>query len=113
MSRIIVTSDLHLGITTEQELRALIEQIAAAQPDLTVLAGDLGEGLSNIRACLRLFAHLPGRVAVLMGNHDVWAYQHHATQTLWEELLPQVVRDAGMLWLEQSAWIRDGIAVAG
>jgi predicted phosphohydrolase len=113
MARIIVTSDLHLGITSEQQVRAQAEQIAEAQPDLTVLAGDLGEGLSNIRACLRLFAHLPGQVAALMGNHDLWAYQHQATQTLWEELLPQVVHDAGMLWLEESAWIRDGVAVVG
>jgi predicted phosphohydrolase len=113
LARIIVTSDLHLGITTEQQVWAHAEQIAHEQPDLTVLAGDLGEGLSNIRACLRLFAQLPGQVAVLMGNHDVWAYQHHASQTLWEELLPQVVRDAGMLWLEESAWIRDGVAVVG
>jgi predicted phosphohydrolase len=113
LSRIIITSDLHLGITTEQEIRALAEQIANAQPDLTVLAGDLGEGLSNIRACLHLFAPLSGQVAVLMGNHDLWAYEHHATQTLWEKLLPQVVRDAGMLWLEESAWIRDDVAVVG
>jgi hypothetical protein len=113
LTRIIVTSDLHLGITTEQQVRAHAEQIASEQPDLTVLAGDVGEGLSNIRACLRLFAHLPGQVAVLMGNHDVWAYEHHATQTLWEELLPQAVRDAGMLWLEESAWVRDGVAVVG
>jgi predicted phosphohydrolase len=113
MARIIVTSDLHLGITTEQQVRAQVEQIADAQPDLTVLAGDLGEGLSNIHACLRLFAQLPGQVAVLVGNHDLWAYERHATQTLWDELLPRAVRDAGMLWLEDGAWIRDGIAVVG
>jgi 3',5'-cyclic AMP phosphodiesterase CpdA len=113
MARIIVTSDLHLGITTEQEIQALTEEIADAQPDLIVLAGDIGEGLSNIRACLRLFTHLPGQVAVLMGNHDLWAYERHATQTLWEELLPQVVRDAGMLWLEETVWLRDGVAVVG
>jgi Calcineurin-like phosphoesterase len=113
MARIIVTSDLHLGITTEQEIRAHAEQIADAQPDLTVLAGDLGEGLANIRTCLRMFAHLPGQVAVLMGNHDMWAYERHPTQTLWEELLPHVVRDGGMHWLEESVWIREGVAVVG
>jgi hypothetical protein len=113
MSRIIVTSDLHLGITTAQEIQALVEQVADAQPDLTVLAGDLGEGLTRIRACLRLFANLPGQVAVLMGNHDIWVYERNPTQALWEELLPQAVRDAGMLWLEESAWRRDGVAVVG
>ena len=112
MARVVVTSDLHLGITTEPELRALAEQIAAEQPDLTVLAGDIGEGLANIRACLRLFEHLPGQVAVLMGNHDIWA-RGHDSQALWDTLLPQAVRDAGMIWLEDATWVREGIAVAG
>ncbi|HEU5348186.1 MAG TPA: metallophosphoesterase [Ktedonobacterales bacterium] len=112
MARIVVTSDLHLGITTEQELRALAEQIAAEQPELTVLAGDIGEGLANIRACLRLFEQLPGQVAVLMGNHDLWMHGNDS-QALWEELLPGAVRDAGMIWLDDAIWRGDGIAVVG
>lgn len=112
MARIVVTSDLHLGITTAHELRALAERIAAEQPDLTVLAGDIGEGLMNIRACLRLFENLPGQVAVLMGNHDLWRHGYDS-QKLWDELLPGAVRDAGMIWLEDATWMRDDIAVVG
>jgi hypothetical protein len=112
MARIVVTSDLHLGITTEPELRALAERIAAEQPDLTILAGDIGEGLANVRGCLRLFERLPGQVAVLMGNHDLWQHGNDS-QTLWENLLPQAVRDAGMIWLEDATWLRDGVAVVG
>lgn len=112
MARIVVTSDLHLGITTEQELRALAEQIAAEQPNLTILAGDIGEGLTNVRGCLRLFERLPGEVAVLMGNHDLWMHGNDS-QALWDDLLPQAVRDAGMIWLEDGVWQRDAIAVVG
>lgn len=112
MARIVITSDLHLGITTEAELRALAERIAAEQPDLTVLAGDVGEGLTNIRDCLRLFADLPGDVAALMGNHDLWMHGNDS-QALWEDLLPQTVRDAGMIWLEDAIWKSDDIAVVG
>jgi predicted phosphohydrolase len=43
-----------------------------------VLAGDIGEGLPNVVECLRLFAQLPGEVAVLAGNHDVWARANYS-----------------------------------
>jgi predicted phosphohydrolase len=115
MARIVVTSDLHLGITTEDELRAMVERIAAEQPDLTVLAGDIGEGLENVRACLGMFKALPGQVAVLMGNHDLWT-ERSDSQELWDKLLPEAVREAGMIWLEDSVWRggeADGVAVAG
>jgi len=112
--KIVVTSDLHLGITTEEEIRALVERIAAEQPDLTVLAGDLGEGLPNVTACLRLFADLPGEVAVLVGNHDLWVHPGcPSSQELWERALPEAVRAAGMLWLEDAVWRRGELAVAG
>ncbi len=110
---IVVTSDLHLGITKEAHIRQLAERIEAERPDLTVLAGDIGEGLQNFQMCLRLFSHLPGTVAVLAGNHDVWAHGHHHSQELWLRHLPEAVRDAGMLWLEDDVWRQNGIAVAG
>jgi hypothetical protein len=109
---ICVTSDLHLGITTEEELRALAEQMAGEQPDLTILAGDIGEGLANVRDCMRLFEHLPGQVAVLMGNHDLWA-RGYDSQELWDRMLPAAVRDSGMIWLEETTWQRDGVAIVG
>ena len=113
MPKIVVTSDLHLGITSVQRLRALVEQIRQERPDLTVLAGDIGEPLINFAACLDLFKDLPGAVAVLAGNHDVWATDGHHSQQLWERELPRATRDAGMLWLEEDTWRQDGLAVLG
>jgi hypothetical protein len=111
--KIVVTSDLHLGITSEQAIRELAARIAAEAPALTVLAGDLGEPLSQFAACLGLFAGLPGDVAVLVGNHDVWARGGHQSRELWESELPATVRAHGMVWLEDADWRRDGVAVVG
>ena len=119
MTRVVVTSDLHLGITTQEQIETLVAAIAAEQPDLTVIAGDIGEGEANIRACLALFQRLPGEVAVLGGNHDVWALSAPwklggpDSQEMWERVLPGAVRDAGMRWLEEETWRSYGLAVAG
>jgi predicted phosphohydrolase len=113
MTKIVITSDLHLGITTAATLRTLVSTVATESPDLTVLAGDIGEGLPNFVGCLKIFAQLPGEVAVLAGNHDVWARANYSSQELWEKRLPEAVQAAGMLWLEGTVWQHGGLAVAG
>lgn len=113
MARVVVTSDLHLGITDQATLERHTRRIAAERPDLTVLAGDIGEGLARFRACLEIFRNLPGEVAVLAGNHDVWSREDHTSADLWLRDLPNAARDAGMLWLEDEVWVRDGLAVTG
>lgn len=119
MTRVVITSDLHLGISRADEIAAMVTAIAAERPDLTVIAGDIGEGEANIRACLDLFRGLPGEVAALGGNHDVWALSAPwraggpGSQELWERVLPEAVREAGMLWLEDEDWRAGSLAVAG
>ncbi|HEV2237436.1 MAG TPA: metallophosphoesterase [Ktedonobacterales bacterium] len=114
MPRVVVTSDLHLGITSAGRIQAMVERIQAEQPALTVLAGDIGEPFEQFVACLELFRGLPGEVAVLAGNHDMWSVDgRHHSQDLLERLLPQATRDAGMLWLEDAVWQREGLVVAG
>ncbi|HEX9037111.1 MAG TPA: metallophosphoesterase [Ktedonobacterales bacterium] len=119
MTKIVITSDLHLGITTAAEIEPLVAAIAAERPDLTVIAGDIGEGETLIRDCLALFEGMPGEVAALGGNHDVWALSAPwklggpDSQTMWEQVLPGAVRDAGMRWLEAREWRAGGLAVTG
>lgn len=118
MTTIVITSDLHLGITKRDEIEPLVAAIGAERPDLTVIAGDIGEGEAQIRACLALFQGLPGEVAVVGGNHDVWALSAPwklggpDSQELWERVLPGTVRDAGMRWMEEENWRAGGLAVA-
>jgi 3',5'-cyclic AMP phosphodiesterase CpdA len=113
MPCVVVTSDLHLGITGRYQLQVLAEDITAKRPDLTVLAGDIGEGLSNFVSCLKLFLGVPGVVGVLAGNHDLWARHGYCSKDLWERQLPEAVRAAGMLWLEDMVWRSGGLAVIG
>jgi len=113
MTRIVITSDLHLGITTADEIAPLIAEIAAEQPDLTIIAGDIGKRLSDISACLAMFQAVPGQVAALAGNHDLWTHGDDHSADLWERSVPDAVRAAGMLWLEEENWLRDGLGVAG
>ena len=119
MAKVVITSDLHLGITKREEIEPLVSAIGAEQPDLTVIAGDIGEGEANIRACLALFQGLPGEIVAIGGNHDVWALSAPwklggvSSQEMWERALPSAVRDAGMRWLEAEAWRSDTLAVVG
>jgi predicted phosphohydrolase len=113
MPTVVVASDLHLGITQASTLSALADRIASERPDLTILAGDIGERVENFVACLDLFKRLPGDVAVLAGNHDVWARRGNASEDLWARLLPEATRDAGMIWLEDTVWRQGDAAVAG
>lgn len=113
MTRIVITSDLHLGITMRYEIDEMIAAIAMEQPDLTIIAGDIGEGMTHIRTCLRLFREVPGQMAALAGNHDLWALDGGHSAEVWERELPEAVRAAGMLWLEEDVWRADGLAVAG
>ncbi|HEX9037112.1 MAG TPA: metallophosphoesterase [Ktedonobacterales bacterium] len=113
MTRVVVASDLHLGITRRETLENLATAIAAERPDLTVLAGDIGEGHSRFRSCLEIFLGLPGDTAVLAGNHDVWACEGLSSVELWERALAAAARAAGMLWLEDEVWVKEGLGVAG
>ncbi|HEY7022342.1 MAG TPA: metallophosphoesterase [Ktedonobacterales bacterium] len=113
MPRICVTSDVHLGLTAEAVVEALVDAIAAERPDLTVIAGDVAEGLRAFRRCLAIFARLPGDLGVIAGNHDLWAGQGVSSEQLWSTALPAATREAGGIYLEDEDWRQDGVAVVG
>jgi predicted phosphohydrolase len=69
---IAVTADLHWGHGRGAEAtRLLASYLQARPPDVLVLAGDIGTG-PHFEGCLRLFAGLPSRKALVPGNHDLW-----------------------------------------
>lgn len=113
MTRVVITSDLHLGITKAEEIEPMVAEIAAERPDLTIIAGDIGRRLGDIHACLALFQDVPGEKAALAGNHDLWKHGDDHSADLWERSVPDAVREAGALWLEDDNWVRDGLAVVG
>ena len=69
--RIAHLSDFHLGFPSrgERAVHRAVHWVAARQPDLTVITGDLLSRPSAEPRLRRLLAALPGSFAVL-GNHD-------------------------------------------
>jgi 3',5'-cyclic AMP phosphodiesterase CpdA len=110
-----VASDLHLGITPGPALRSLAASIAAKEPEVLVLAGDVAEGPSRFLECLRLFSDaLPdAERLVLAGNHDLWAAEGATSADLFARLLPSLARDGGFRWLEGDPLVRGPAAIAG
>jgi hypothetical protein len=111
--RLAVTSDLHLPITPAATIADMAGAIAGFAPHALVIGGDVAESLQDLEYCLGLFRQMVSSpIWVLPGNHDLWA-RDAPSKLLWNELLPQTVRQAGCHWLEGTAFVQDGIAVAG
>src|SRR5947209_810942 len=112
--KLAITADLHLPITPAERLEALAREMADFNPDAAVLGGDLAESLADLERCLTLFKErLPCPVWVIPGNHDLWVRRSSDSRRLWLEHLPQAVADAGCRWLEGTAFVLGGTAVAG
>src|SRR5689334_9885923 len=105
--RIAITSDLHydpIGRLTHPSLiQALARTIAADHPDALILAGDLAHGRRGFEECLSCFSTIRGPLAVIAGNHDIWADEkdHYSSEELWEHVLEDATRQQGALWLEK------------
>ncbi|HEX7091263.1 MAG TPA: metallophosphoesterase [Longimicrobiales bacterium] len=75
--RIALLSDLHVGLfTRESRLRAIVERVNHAAPDMVVIAGDLVDDepryVGKLARGLRGFEAPDGAYAVL-GNHEIYA----------------------------------------
>jgi 3',5'-cyclic AMP phosphodiesterase CpdA len=99
--RIVVTSDLHFNPQWYGTLRILAVMIRELEPELFIMAGDVGEPLDLFTSALKAFVDVAPLRAVIAGNHDVWhRTAPHTSQELWETALPEVARTQGYIWLE-------------
>lgn len=112
--RVLVTSDLHLEVTGLEPIRRLVAGMDREDPDLVVIAGDIGNPARLFEQCLAAFLRIKCPVAVLPGNHDVWTSLGETSIGLHEEILPEITRSFGFHWLEREPLVLDdGIAVCG
>ena len=108
------TSDLHLPISTDQQIAALGREIRAFEPEALIVAGDVGESLADVKRGLQLLREqVRCPVWVLAGNHDLWARPPYDSRQLWLEKVPATVRATGCQWLEGTAFVLRGVGVAG
>jgi predicted phosphohydrolase len=97
-----VTADLHWGHRKGADAtRQLAAFLHDHPPDVLVLAGDIGTG-SLFADCLGLFADLPGRKALVPGNHDLWVQPDGPGDSLelYQRLLPEAAARAGFHYLD-------------
>ncbi|MBI1292296.1 hypothetical protein GC173_13825 [bacterium] len=112
--RILVTSDLHVESSGVEPIRRLVAGMSRENPDLVVLAGDLGNPAWIFEQCLTCFLRVGAPVAVLPGNHDIWATADESSQELYGEILPEMTRSMGFHWLEDEALaLEEGIGICG
>ncbi len=117
--RIAITADLHLPITSADDIKDMIADVVDETPDIVVLAGDLGE--TRIRydlfqECIEFFTgRLDCPVLVLAGNHDLWVDPFSSINSLemWEKQLPQQTLEAGGRWLESQNVTKKGVSIVG
>jgi len=113
------TADLHWGHHQrgDDAVRGMVAFLEAQTPDVLILAGDIGTG-SLFGECLRLFAGLPCRKALVPGNHDIWVH-HDAEEPdslhLYREQLPLVAAQYGFEYLDHRplALPEAGLALVG
>ena len=112
--RIIISSDLNSHITGKEHIRRMVAGIAHAQPDLVVLAGNLGNPSRLFEDCLSLFAILGQPVAVVCGRRDLWCEGNENSESLYKKTLPRIVGDMGYYWLNgNDPLIVGNVGIAG
>ncbi|MHA2279525.1 MAG: metallophosphoesterase family protein [Promethearchaeota archaeon] len=114
--KIVFTADTHNcpNLTDSDMLKVLAKGIFAESPDLVILGGDIGETRINISLFTEVLKIL-GKGVLVLGNHDLWTSPNkpYTSRDLWERILPQICHDQGWHYLEQTNWIKDGIAIVG
>lgn len=109
----IITADLHHGITSPARILSLRNEILAHDPDVIVIAGDIGEPAEEFDKCLAVFSGLPCPVGVVIGNHDLYATAGNHSEDLWLRILPGIVRKHGLTWMEGENIVIDDTAFIG
>lgn len=121
--KIAFTTDTHLvigyeGMTSEAQIKQLRDDIYAEKPDVIVHGGDIGEvriDERNITYVLQILSEDEGIDCVgVCGNHDLWSNPGPVTSdTFWSLTIPEMFHNNGWTYLEQTTWIKDGVAIVG
>lgn len=116
MTKILFTSDWHAGLTSLDVIGALLRDIAAANPDAVIVAGDQGGTLREARAALALArAILPCPIGIIAGNHDLWGRAPGGGDSLalFERTWPALCHELDLVWLETAVMQFGSIAITG
>lgn len=110
--RILVTADLHYRPTQRAAFLDFAQRVRDSQPDIFIVAGDVGHPLRLFQRGLQLFHELTCPRLFIAGNHDLYRGEFHS-RDLWQVHLPHVVQREGFTWLEEQNLVSQGIGVCG
>lgn len=121
--KIAFTTDTHLvidydGMTSKAQITQLRDDIYAEKPDVIAHGGDIGEvrlDQHNITYVLQALGEDEKIDCVgVCGNHDLWSNPGPVTSDiLWSLTIPEMFRNNGWTYLEQTTWVKDGVAIIG
>lgn len=83
--RVVQISDVHLGgFTSPARVARYVERANALDPDLTVLTGDITDGLDHAEETFPILGRLRARhgVIAILGNHDVYTGEDEVAAAL-------------------------------
>ncbi|MBI3273017.1 MAG: metallophosphoesterase [Planctomycetes bacterium] len=114
--RIAVTADPHFDLRARCDPGAFVElrdSIAAARPEVFLIAGDLvGLGKIHLAEFLDLFQDLPALKLVVPGNHDLWLAAGDSYR-YYKEQLPELYARHGFHMLDAAPVVHDGVGFVG
>ncbi len=114
MTRIIVISDIHRGLTPPETVEKVFAEICGLKPDAVAVAGDTGEPLNNFTRALDIISAMGIPAAIVPGNHDVWNRNKLIpSRELWETRLPEETTKRGLVYLENESLLVDETAIVG
>lgn len=116
MPKLVFTSDWHAGLTSIDVIGRILQEIAAAEPDALIVAGDQGGTLREARSAIALArAILPCPIGVIAGNHDLWGRAPGGGDSLalFEHTWPALCRELGLVWLETEVLRVGATAITG
>jgi Icc-related predicted phosphoesterase len=111
--RLLVTADLHYNQPKSHSLAdALIDQMNGVEADVLLVVGDTatfdGDALER---CLSRF-QFAGPKLFVAGNHELWTAEADS-YLLFTQRLPQRVREAGWIWLQDKPFVMGDVAIVG
>lgn len=107
--RLVAISDLHIRYAENRKITDAVE--AESEHDWLLIAGDIGEEVSQVEWTLRTLAERFARVVWVPGNHELWTTPDDSVQLRGEERyqhLVELCRSLGVLTPEDPFAVWEG-----
>lgn len=109
------TSDFHIDTSKENFmiLKRIKQKLELKNPDVFIIAGDIGAYLSSVQDALSVFRNLDLKKIFIPGNHDIWKEGNGSSYEKYFSLLPEIARENNFIPLWLKPIVINGIGFCG